>query len=73
MPLYIEEKIAALDAQIASKRQWLEDHGTHAKRPRPEWEIESKSEALKWLEAIASDYKLSLERENAKRKAQEVE
>jgi len=62
MPAHMEDKIAALEGEIHSKRTWLEQHGKHAKKPRPEWEIHNKENALTWLEAIADDYRKSLER-----------
>lgn len=62
MPAHMEDKIAALEGEIYSKRTWLEQHGKHAKKPRPDWEIDSKETALTWLEAIADDYRKSLER-----------
>jgi hypothetical protein len=38
----MEDKIAALEGEIYSKRTWLEQHGKKAKKPRPDWEIDSK-------------------------------
>jgi hypothetical protein len=62
MPTQMQDKIAALEGEIYSKRAWLEQHGKHAKKPRPDWEITSKEAALTWLEAVADDYRKSLER-----------
>ncbi len=62
MPTHMQDKIAALEGEIYSKRTWLEQHGKHTKKPRPDWEIDSKEVSLTWLEAIADDYRKSLER-----------
>ncbi len=57
-----QEKIDFLSSQIHQKQQWLHDHGSSSKHPRPQFEIEKKQDDLLKLEAIRSDYEQSQKR-----------
>ena len=50
------EMIAWLDRRIASAMTWLDDHGRHSKRPRPEGEISSKEYDIRMFEEIKAAY-----------------
>ncbi|GCA53188.1 hypothetical protein KGO5_05656 [Sinorhizobium sp. KGO-5] len=50
------EMIAWLDRRIASVQTWLDDHGRHSKKPRPEMEIEIKEYDMARLEEIRGAY-----------------
>lgn len=54
-----------LDKRIASAMTWLDDHGRHSKRPRPEHEIETKEYDIARFEEIKGAYRKALDRRNA--------
>lgn len=56
-----------LDRRISSALTWLEDHGRHSKRPRPDHDIETKEEDVRMFEEIKVAYEKAL----AKREAAE--
>jgi predicted transcriptional regulator len=51
-----QEKIEFLGARIWSVQTWLESHGRHSRKPRPEFNIEQQERNLAGLESIISDY-----------------
>lgn len=58
----IDEKVDFLSARIWSAHTWLEDHGRHSKKPRPDFEIEQKERSLRAFEAILGDYQAAKSR-----------
>lgn len=57
-----QDMIAWLDRRITSANTWLEDHGRHSRKPRPEHEIEAKEYDVAMLEEIKGAYLKALER-----------
>lgn len=70
MPQRCQEKLDFLSARIWSLQTWLEDHGRHSKKPRPENDIEQRERQLAMFEDIASDYQLSIARAEQARAGQ---
>ena len=60
-----EEMLAWIDRRIASAETWLEDHGKHSKRPRPDIEIEIKEYDIARFQEIRGAYLKALEKRNA--------
>ena len=58
------EKRDFVNGLIWSKREWLGSHGG-TKSKWPEHEIHRKQDELKYLEAIADDYRRAVERKSA--------
>ena len=60
-----EEMIAWLDRRTASAMTWLDDHGRHSKRPRPEGEIAIKEYDIARFEEIKTAYLKALAKRDA--------
>ena len=60
-----EEMLAWIDRRIASAETWLEDHGKHSKRPRPDIEIETKEYDIARFKEIRGAYVKALEKRRA--------
>ena len=60
-----EEMLAWIDRRIASAETWLEDHGKHSKRPRPDIEIETKEYDIARFQEIRGAYVKALEKRRA--------
>jgi len=59
------EMIAWIDRRIASAETWLEDHGKHSKRPRPDIEIETKEYDIARFQEIRGAYLKALAKREA--------